>query len=173
MTRCRAAGPAAYDDMRAADITSLVPALVGNVDLALSWQVFEHVKALDVAFANVHRYLRPDGTLVSLFSGRWSAFAILNQLVPDAVGHRIVERVMERRANNIPVFRAYYHRCSARQMRKMTVAWRSVEIVPFFRGATYFNFSPTLTRVYLAYEERAWRHRRENLATHYLIIARR
>ena len=72
--------------MQAADITNLVPALVGTVDLALSWQVFEHVKALDVAFANVQRNLRADGALVSLFSGKWSAFAILNQVVPILSG---------------------------------------------------------------------------------------
>ena len=126
----RAAGPDAYDEMQAADITSLVPTLVDSVDLAVSWQVFEHVKPMDVALGNIHRYLRADGALVSLFSGKWSAFGVLNQIVPDAVGHRIVERVMSRHAQNVPVFPAYYHRCSARQLRKMTVAWRSVEIVP-------------------------------------------
>jgi SAM-dependent methyltransferase len=169
----RAAGPDAYDEMQAADITSLVPALVDSVDLAVSWQVFEHVKAMDVALENVHRYLRPDGALVSQFSGKWSAFGILNQIVPDAVGHRIVERVMKRHAQNIPIFPAYYHRCSARQLRKMTLAWRSVEILALFRGATYFNFSAPLTQIYLWYEEQARRHRAENLATHYLLIARR
>jgi hypothetical protein len=131
----RAAGPNAYDEMQAADITSLVPTLVDSVDLAVSWQVFEHVKAMD--------------------------------------GHRIVERVMSRHAQNVPVFPAYYHRCSARQLRKMTVAWRSVEIVPLFRGATYFNFSTALTRMYLRYEEQARRRRADNLATHYLLIARK
>jgi SAM-dependent methyltransferase len=169
----RAAGPNAYDAMQAADITSLVPTLVDSVDLAVSWQVFEHVKAMDVALDNIHRYLHVDGALVSLFSGKWSAFGILNQVVPDAIGHRIVERVMSRRAQNVPVFPAYYHRCSARQLRKMTVAWRSVEIVPLFRGATYFNFSALLTRMYLRYEEQARRRRADNLATHYLLIARK
>ena len=162
----RAAGPDAYDEMQAADITSLVPALVDSVDLAVSWQVFEHVKAMDVALENVHRYLRPDGALVSQFSGKWSAFGILNQIVPDAVGHRIVERVMKRHAQNIPIFPAYYHRCSARRFRKMT--WPGVGgDLALFRGATYFNFSAPLTQMYLWYEEQARRHRAatENLAT--------
>jgi SAM-dependent methyltransferase len=132
----RAAGPNAYDEMQAADITSLVPTLVDSVDLAVTRQVLEHVKAMDVALGNIHRYLHADGTLVSLFSGKWSAVGVLNQIFPDATGHRIVERVMSRHAQNVPVFPAYYHRCWARHLRKMTVAWRSVEIMPLFRGAT-------------------------------------
>ena len=168
----RAAGPDAYDDMQAADVTSLVPALIDRVDLAVSWQVFEHVKPLDGALDNVYEYLHPGGALVSQFSGRWSVFGILNQLIPDALGHRIVERVMNRRAQNVPIFPAHYHRCSARQLRKMTVSWHSVEILPLFRGATYFNFSGSLTHLYLWYEEQARRRGAANLASHYLLIAR-
>jgi cyclopropane fatty-acyl-phospholipid synthase-like methyltransferase len=166
-----AAGPGAYDEMYAVDITTRVSSLVERADLAVSWQVFEHVKPLDAALDNVHCYLRPGGTLISTFSGKWSAFGILNTIVPNAIGHRVVERVMKRREINEPVFPAFYHRCSARQVRKMTAGWQSVELIPHYRGATYFNFSAVLTRMYLWYEERARARDVANLATHYLLIA--
>jgi hypothetical protein len=48
-----------------------------------------------------------------------------------------------------------------------------VEIVPFYRGAPYFRFSRPLQRAYLAYESAIERHDRRNLATHYLVVAKR
>lgn len=65
----RSAGPDAYDELIVADVTSRVPQLVGRVDLAVSWQVFEHIKPLGAALDNLHAYLKPGGTLVSLFWG--------------------------------------------------------------------------------------------------------
>jgi len=36
-----------------------VPALLGTIDLAVSWQVFEHVRPLDVALDNLHHLSSP------------------------------------------------------------------------------------------------------------------
>ena len=166
-----AAGDGAYDQTYVVGIAEPVPALIDRVDLAVSWQVFEHVKPLDVALENIHSYLRNGGTLVSLFSGKWSAFGILNQAIPNAIARRVVEWAMDRRGK--PVFPAYYHRCSARQLCRMTTRWQSVEIVPLFHGATYFSFSPSLARMYLWYEEQARARNAANLATHYLLVARK
>lgn len=166
-----AAGDEAYDETYVVDIVEPVPSLVDCVDLAVSWQVFEHVKPLDVAFDNIHSYLRSGGTLVSLFSGKWSAFGVVNQAMPNALARRVVEWAMDR--SDRPVFPAFYHRCSARQLRKMTAVWDSVEIVPMFVGATYFSFSPLLARAYLWYEEQARARNATNLATHYLLVARK
>jgi len=75
----RMSGHGAYDGLFVADIaTAPIPSLAGAVDLALSWQVFEHVKQLDRAFDNIYTYLKPGGALVSLFSGKWSAFGVVN-----------------------------------------------------------------------------------------------
>ena len=103
-------------------------ALRNTIDLAISWQVFEHVKPLDQAFDNLHSYLLPGGMLVSLFSGKRSAFGVLNQLIPNAIGTRLVERTMRRRGTDDPAFPAFYDRCSDRGLREMTSQWTSVEI---------------------------------------------
>ena len=168
-----AAGPLAYDQTFVADLTTPLPDLVGTIDLAVSWQVFEHVKPLQTALANLHSYLKPDGTLISLFSGGLSAFAIVNRLTPTAVGTRLVKRSMRRDANLQPVFPAYYDRCTYSALRRMTSDWTAVEIHPLFRGATYFHFSRPLTRAYVAYENAVRRAGLRDLATHYLMIAHR
>ena len=134
------AGQAAYDELVVADLAAPVPALVGTVDVAMSWQVFEHVRPLDQALDNLHSYLKPGGTLVSLFSGSWSVFGIVNRLLPNAAGRRLVETTMRRRGTDHPVFPAYYDRCAYGALRRMTPAWTTVEIFPLFRGATSFTF---------------------------------
>lgn len=168
-----AAGADAYDEVHAVDATCRIPGLVGRVDLAVSWQVFEHVKPLDSAIDNIHEYLCEGGALISFFSGKWSAFGVVNQLIPNAIGLPLVERIMRRRQVNEPVFPAFYHRCSARGLRKITTGWRAAELMPLYCGATYFNFSPALTRLYLRYEELVRARGAENLATHYLLVAYR
>ena len=45
--------------------------------------------------------------------------------------------------------------------------------VPRFRGGGYFGFSRTVQRLYLRYEDWAMRSGRENLATRYLVVARK
>lgn len=168
-----AAGPGAYDESIVADATAVQPALAGRFDLVLSWQVLEHVKPLPQAMDNFHLYLKPGGVLVALFSGSWSAFGIANRVLPDRVGSELVGRVMRRRNSDRPVFPAHYDGCHASALRTTLADWSSVEITPLYRGASYFHFSSVLSRLYLAYENRAKRRGMENLATHYLLVATR
>lgn len=168
-----AAGPGEYSATVVADLKEFRPELAERFDLALSWQVLEHVEDLELALTNVRRYLRDGGVFVALFSGSWSVFGVLNRLLPDAIGHRIVDRVMNRTATNRPVFPAYYDSCYASALRRLSTGWKSLEIVPRYQGATYFRFSRVLTRGYLLFENRAEERNWDNLASHYLIVAER
>lgn len=168
-----AAGPDAYSEAVEADATTLVPELLDRFDLIVSWQVLEHVKDLDATIGHIHRYLSPGGRLVAQFSGSWSAFGVINRILPNRVGAKIVDRTMKRTENNIPVFPAYYDRCSARQIDRIFTGWSRYELVPYYYGATYFNFLPPLRRLYLLYEDAIARADRRNLATHYLVSADR
>jgi SAM-dependent methyltransferase len=166
-----AAGQDAYSESVVADIAQLVPALSDRFDLAISWQVFEHVEHTDEAMANVKRYLHDGGTLISLLSGSYAAFSVANRVIPDRVGHALVTKTMGRQPEKDPVFQAHYDRCSASGLREVMSDWTSVEIRPFYRAATYFEFFTPLKRAYLAYENFIARRNVENLATHYLIVA--
>jgi SAM-dependent methyltransferase len=161
----------AYDEIVVADIATAMPTLVGRFDLALSWQVLEHVKPLDRAFANIHSYLRPGGTLVAQLSGKFSAFALINQLTPSGLSIRLLEHLTHRHPQT--VYPAYYDRCYADALRRILARWSDVSIIPRFRGASYFAFSGPVHRLYLRYEDWTVRAGRENLATHYLVVARK
>jgi SAM-dependent methyltransferase len=166
-----AAAPAgAYDETIAADVTAPF-ALSEPVDLALSWQVLEHVKPIDRAFENLHDSLRPDGTLLAMLSGGRAVFAVLARLMPHAVRSQIMVRLLHHEADE--KFPTAYDRCTAGALEGMLARWSDVQVIPFYRGATYFNMSRTLQRAYLVYENelerRAWR----DFATHYLVVATR
>ncbi|HTU14860.1 MAG TPA: class I SAM-dependent methyltransferase [Solirubrobacterales bacterium] len=168
-----AAGEAAYTETVAADATSLRPELTGRFDLVISWQVLEHVRDLEATVGNIREYLKPGGLFVALFSGSWSAFGVINRVLPDRIGSKLVDRAMKRTERNIPVFPAHYDRCSQRALVPLFAEWDRARIEPLYNGAGYFAFAPPLQRVYLAYENLIERRRVANLATHYLVVAER
>lgn len=168
-----AAGAGAYDEMIEADATGFMPGFEDRFDLIVSWQVLEHVADMRATLENVRRYLKPGGRFVAQFSGSWSAFGVINRILPDRIGAKIVDRTMKRTENNIPVFPAYYDRCSARALDPLLAGWSHHQLTPIFFGATYFNFLPPLRSAYLVFENAAERRQARNLATHYLLTAER
>jgi len=168
----RFAGQGAYDERVVADLATRIPSLVNTADLAVSWQVLEHVKPLNVALDNVYAYLKPGGTFVAMLSGDRSVFGLVNRALPNAIGKRLVTRSM-RRDETSPVFPAHYDRCHETALQVMLSKWSEVEIRALFRGANYFYFSTLLTRAYLGYENAVERAARKNFATHYLVVAKR
>lgn len=169
----KAAAPGEYDGHVVADIGSLQDELVGQFDLIVSWQVIEHVQDVGAAFVCMRAYLRSGGTLVSLFSGRGSVFALINRVVPFHIGAPIVKRVMGRSDDSDPVFPAYYDRCTDSALRKMTRDWSQTDITPYWVGARYFGFAKFAQRSYLLYEDYLARRGIADLATHYLLVAQR
>jgi SAM-dependent methyltransferase len=160
-----------YDEVIVADVCRRVPALEGSFDLAVSWQVLEHVKPLRAALDNIHAYLRPGGQLVALLSSSTSAFAVLNRVVPQRVGTALVARVMDRPPET--VHPAHYDNCRHAALTRLLSGWSRAEIVPEYRGASYFGFSRFAQATYVAYEEFAQLGPHLNLATHYRIDATR
>jgi len=159
-----------YDEMHVADVIERVPELEGRFDLVVSWQVLEHVKPLAVAIENLRAYLRPGGRLVVQMSGAYSAFGLLNRLVPQRLGVWALQRLLNRDPET--VFPAYYDGCTYHALTRMFRRWHGAEILPLYRGAGYFRFLRPVQSGYVAYEEWALRGRHHNLATHYLVAAR-
>lgn len=165
-----AAGPGAYDESIVGDITASL-GRDEEFDLILSWQVLEHVSPLDDAFENLRRSLRPGGTMLAQLTGSNAAFAVFGRLLPHRLKLWVATRLLGHREEE--KFPTRYDRSSERALERLLAGWSEVEIVPFYRGATYFKFSRPLMRAYLAYESAIERRQASNLATHYLIIARR
>jgi SAM-dependent methyltransferase len=163
-----AAPPGSYDDVVVADLANHQAVFASSFDLIVAYQVLEHVPSLVSALENLRSYLRPQGRLLALVSGAFSAFAILNRLLPGRLGVFAMRRLLGRNPGS--VFHAYYDRCWYSALVSILSEWSTYDIVPVYRGADYFGFSSALNRAYLTYEDWAARGHR-NLATHYVINA--
>ncbi|HEY1237538.1 MAG TPA: class I SAM-dependent methyltransferase [Solirubrobacterales bacterium] len=165
-----AAGPDAYDESIVRDVTRPLDR-DDEFDLVLSWQVLEHVSPLADALENLRLSLREGGTLIAQLTGSNAVFAAFGRLLPHRAKLWMATRVLGHREEE--KFPTRYDRSSHRALVRLLDPWSEAEIVPFYRGATYFAFSRPLMRAYLAYESAVERRGARNLATHYLIVARR
>jgi len=164
------AGPGAYDERIEADLTRWLPR-EGAYDLVVSWQVLEHVRDLEAALANIRRCLRPGGRFVAMLSGRWSFVALGNRLIPDPVGSRLVAWLMDRPGDT--VFAAHYDAAYQTRLLQLLGGWRDRSVIPYWRAGEYLQRAPWLQHMYLLYEDWALRTERNDLATHYLVVATR
>lgn len=164
------AGPTAYNEFFVAPIETFIPEIEGQIDLAISWQVLEHVDDLERSLTNVRKYLKPGGHLVSMLSGRYASFAIINRLIPERVGVAAMEHLLGREPDS--VFRAKYDDCTFTRLTEHLNSWSEAEVFPHYRGAGYFRFSGLAQRAYLQYENQMLKRRHWNLASHYVIRAR-
>ena len=94
-----------------------------------------------------------------------------NRVIPQRLGVGAMKHLLGRDPES--VFPAYYDGTRYSALRRTFHSWESADIVPQFRGATYFSFNRALQLVYLSYENWAARMQRANLATHYLVEAAR
>jgi SAM-dependent methyltransferase len=166
-----AAPGGAYDRTTVADVTTHIPELDGSADMVVSWQVLEHVRPIEQAFANMHAYLRPGGVLVAHLSGGRSAFAVVNRVIPHLVARWVMHRLLQR--DPASVFPAPYDSCTYTALSRILEGWAEVKIVPRYRGAGYFGFCRPLQALYLRFEDMLVRGEHRDAATHYLIVARR
>ncbi|HLB22616.1 MAG TPA: methyltransferase domain-containing protein, partial [Dehalococcoidia bacterium] len=140
-----------------------------SFDLVVSFQVFEHVKPLDVAFDNMRAYLKPGGLAIVQMSATWSVFGMINQVVPQSLAVWLLRKATGRSKES--VFPAPYHKCSNSALEEILRPWSRSEIRPLYLGADYFKFFGPLARAYVLYENWAMRGGHRNLASHYLVQA--
>lgn len=147
------------------DVTVFDPSLADRFDLVLSCHTFEHVNDVSAALLNVHRYLRPAGRLLFLCAGRWSAHAVLNRLLPEPVGALLTGRPRDSK------FPARYDRCYASALESDLSLYGSRRITPLYLGGNYWP--RPLRAMFYVYENATERFQLRNVASHYLVEARR
>jgi len=158
-----------YDERVVGHIDQHDANLLGRFDVVMTWNTLEHVSDLAAAFQNIHAYLRPGGRLVALFACRWAPFAVGSRLLPHRLRLRILQYAVG--ADQSDHFPTRYDHCTYRHVTRMLIDWSEPVVIPCYRGAGYVRFSTSLARLYLAYEGRVVS--RPNLASHYLVTARR
>ena len=166
-----AAPAGSYDETFVADAQSLEPALVGRCELIVAWQVLEHIQDLDSAADAFHLYATAGGSFVACLSGRNAVFALANRLLPANLSRHLVAHLMHRPVET--VFPAHYDRCNETGLHRAFSGWEEVQVIPLWRGADYFARLPRLRPLYVRYEDWAIKRGSTNLATHYVVAARK
>jgi SAM-dependent methyltransferase len=165
------AAPASYDEKVVADAQKPIPSLSGRFDLIVAWQVLEHFTDLPRASDSFRMLVKPGGWFVACLSGRRAAFSIVNRILPSPLAERLVAALMRRPVET--VFPAHYDHCDERGLRRAFSDWDELHVVPLWRGADYFARLPGLRRLYVRYENFVMNRGFENLATHYVVAARK
>lgn len=147
--------------------------LADRFDLVVSCNALEHVPDLAQAFANIHGYLKPGGMFTALFSGRWSLFSVAARLMPHRARAALLLRFLGRAEEDH--FSVRYDRCRYSKLVRLLddAQWVEPVVLPLYQAATYLDFrgGTTLKRAYIRYEN--WSRGHPNLATHYIVSARR
>ena len=91
------------------------------------------------------------------------------------VPHRLAKVAMKRLLRRDPdtIFPAPYDGCTYSALSRALADWSDVRIMARYRGAGYFGFLPPLQSLYLRIEDLLVRGHHKDLATHYLLVARR
>jgi hypothetical protein len=104
-----------------------------------------------------------------MVSGRYALFAILARLM----SHRVRVGAMAKLIGSDPheKFPTIYDSCYASALEKLLAQFSYVEILPRYRGASYFAFWRPLEAGYLLYENLLVRFDKRKWATHYVVPA--
>lgn len=165
----RCAPPGAYDDAFAWDITT-APPVAERFDVLVSWQVLEHVDSMERALSNLKAVLAPGGVLLAQLTGARAAFALLTRVLPLKLRVGLMVKLLGHHEEDH--FPTRYDHCRRRDLTRLLEGWSSAEVVPYYRGAHYFDFLG-FREAYLAYENVIARRGAADFATHYLIVAQR
>lgn len=161
-----------YDEIIAGDICAGLPRLTQHFELVISWQVLEHVRSLPAALATLSASLVPGGRCVAQLSGAWSIYACAGRVMPHAARTFLMQRLLDTDPEDR--FPTRYDNCSDRALRRILPQWFSTfDVVPRYKAGGYLRFSPLLQRAYMTYEDWIECHAKTNLATHYIVDARR
>lgn len=166
-----AAPEGSYDEIMVAGAQTLIPSLRGRFDLIVAWQVLEHVSDMRQVASVLHAYAKQGGWIVTCLSGRNAVFALANRILPAAVSSRMVSRLRRRPLES--VFPAHYDHCTDRGLRSAFAQWEELQVIPLWHAADYFERLAPLQRCYLRYEDWAVERGLSDLATHYVVAARK
>lgn len=127
----------------------------GSADLVVSRAVVEHVCDNAAFFRNCAFVLRPGGTMIHAFSGRFAPFALLNQLFPNRLARRLIGYLHPswREQGNYG-FPAFYNRCyfSAIQDLLWSNGLENAKVILFYYQSIYFTFFFPLFVMMVAYD---------------------
>ncbi len=100
----------AADEKLACDATKNLPFQDESIDVFVTRTLFEHLPENEILIQESHRVLRQNGYAVHIFPCKFAPFAILNQLLPDALGKFLLNAFFPKWQGEVG-FKAYYKNC--------------------------------------------------------------
>ncbi|WP_170320684.1 class I SAM-dependent methyltransferase [Patulibacter medicamentivorans] len=149
-----------------------LPARAGNAGLLTSRMVVEHLEDLDRFAAEVYDALAPGARTLHLFAARYSVFAILNRILPEAVARRVLF-YLRPAAQDVCGFVTHYdhtHDSGARAAFRRA-GFERVTTDVSYNVSPYFAFFVPLFVVARLWESLLRRLRLRNLGAYVLLYA--
>lgn len=98
------------DETRVANIMRELPFEDDSVDLVVSRSVLEHLQSVEEFVKNSKSILKPGGHFIHLFPSKFAPFALINQLLPNRLGKRVLHLLFPA-TKGIGGFPAFYDNC--------------------------------------------------------------
>lgn len=128
------------------DVSGDASLFEGRYDVVFSRFLAEHVRDGKAMHRNVHQVLKPGGVAFHLIPTLYASPFVLNRLLPERLGGKLLDMFLPRRAVS-PKFPAYYSACHGDTpgMRNMLreIGYSRVEIRNFY-GHFYYERLPVL-----------------------------
>lgn len=156
------------------DVTVGLPFGDSSFDIVTSRSLLEHLSDNEAFARHAARVLRPRGYFVHLCPGKLAPFAVINQILPNAVARKLLyyfQPSFELECG----FRAYYDRTYFSGMKGILErnGFEVVEIRRRYYQSIYFNFFVPFYLLSLLYDMVVAGLGVKNLASQLLIVARR
>jgi SAM-dependent methyltransferase len=151
-----------------------LPVRTGVVDVVVTRTLIEHLSDTDAFMHEVARVLRPGGTAIHLFPGKFAPFAILNRILPEGVKRRLLLLAFPT-SDGLLGFPAFYHRCTEPSMRQLLrdLGFDVVDSRRYYYQSLYYKTLIPLYLISLVYDLIVWRLDIKALASQVLIVAKR
>ena len=143
-----------------------------SVDLIVSRSVIEHLNDNEAFFANCARVLRPGGALIHTFACKFAPFALINQILPNALARRLLAYFHPRWKEECG-FPAFYNKCYFSAVRELLErnGFKKPRFTFRFYQSIYFDFFLPLYALMLLYDLVFWGLGVRNLACAILVTA--
>jgi SAM-dependent methyltransferase len=161
------------DERIAADACAPMPALEGKVDLLVSKATMEHLPDNAAFLRNAAKILKPDGTMILVFTNRYAPFAFINRMLPAKASGWLLAKLAPTWAGQVG-FEAHYDRTHYTAFRKMLAeaGFKNVRIQVGYFSSAYFRFFIPLYLVSLAFDSLRHWLQIENIGSYYLVTAK-
>lgn len=160
------------DEKRVADITRELPLEKGEADLVVSRSVLEHLLDVENFIELSAKGIKPGGHFIHLVPSRFAPFALINQLLPDAISRRILF-FLRPESVGIGGYPAHYNACwhsaLARLLPKHGFTVETIEVS--FYQSEYFAFFVPFYLASALYELAVWKLGLKNLCAYLLVVA--